>query len=37
MSDIKKYAVAPTGRLHLRDAADELMYTEDGKEIAVNV
>ena len=37
MSDIRKFAVAATGRLHLRDAADELMHTEDGKEIAVNV
>ena len=36
MSDIRKFSVTPTGRLHLRDAADELMYTEDGKEIAVN-
>ena len=36
MSDIKRFSVAPTGRLHLRDAADELMYTDDGKEIAVN-
>jgi len=35
--DIKKFAVQNTGRLHLRDASDELMYTEDGKEIAVNV
>lgn len=36
--DIRKHAVEPTARLHLRDAADELMYTEDGKkEIAVNV
>ena len=37
MSDIRKFAVSPTARLHLRDAGDELMYTEDGKEIAVNV
>lgn len=35
--DIKKFAVQNTGRLHLRDASDELMYTDDGKEIAVNV
>lgn len=37
MSDIRKFAVEPTARLHLRDASDELMFTEDGKEIAVNV
>ena len=37
MSDIKKFAVTATGRLHLRDAADELMFTDDGQEIAVNV
>lgn len=36
-NDIRKFSVSPTGRLHLRDAADELMYTDDGKEIAVNV
>lgn len=31
--DIRKFAVEPTSRLHLRDAADELMYAEgaDGK------
>lgn len=34
---IKNFAVCATGRLHLRDADDELMYTDDGKEIAVNV
>lgn len=30
--DIRKFAVEPTSRLHLRDAADELMYVdgEDG-------
>lgn len=32
-----KFSVAQTARLHLRDAGDELMYTDDGKEIAVNV
>ena len=26
MSNLKKFAVSPTGRLHLRDANDELMY-----------
>lgn len=35
--DIRKFAVEPTGRLHLRDATDELMYAEDGKPIAVNL
>ncbi len=37
--DIKKFAVTPTGRLHLRDASDELMYADDdqSKPIAVNV
>ena len=27
--DIRKFAVEPTSRLHLRDAADELMYADD--------
>lgn len=35
--DIRKFAVEPTSRLHLRDAADNLMYTDDGHEIAVNL
>lgn len=35
--DIKKFAVEQTGRVHLRDADGELMYTDDGKEIAINV
>jgi len=35
--DIKSFAVEQTGRIHLRDASDELMYTPDGKEIAINV
>ena len=37
--DIKKFAVEPTGRLHLRDAADELMFADDkqSKPIAVNL
>lgn len=26
--DIRKFAVEPTGRLHLRDANDELMYAD---------
>lgn len=37
MTDIRKFAVSPTARLVLRDASDEPMLTEDGKEIAVNV
>jgi hypothetical protein len=28
--DIKKFAVEPTTRLHLRDAADNLMYADDA-------
>ena len=35
--DIRTKAVSETGRLHLRDAAEELMYTADSKEVAVNV
>jgi hypothetical protein len=34
--DIKTKAVSVTGRLHLRDASDELML-DNGKEVAVNV
>ncbi len=30
MSDIRKFAVEPTGRLQLRSAADELLYAEDA-------
>lgn len=33
--NIKKFAVSPTSRLHLRDANDELMFTDDGKEMAI--
>jgi hypothetical protein len=33
--NIRKFAVSPTSRLHLRDATDELMYTDDGKEMAI--
>lgn len=32
MSDIRKHAVAATSVLHLRDAADELMYADEKKE-----
>lgn len=37
--DIRKFAVEPTSRLHLRDAADELMYADDKKTkpMAVNL
>lgn len=35
--DIRTKAVKPTGRLHLRDASDEPMFTPDGEEVAVNV
>lgn len=35
--DIRKFSVSPTARLVLRDASDEVMLTDDGKEIAVNV
>lgn len=38
MTDVRaKFAVTPTARLALRDASDELMLTDDGKEIAANV
>jgi hypothetical protein len=30
MTDIRKFAVTPTSPLHLRDAADELMYALDA-------
>ena len=35
--DIRTKAVSATGRLHLRDAAEELLYTPEGEEVAVNV
>lgn len=37
--DIRKFAVEQTSRLHLRDAADELMYADgdQAKPIAVNL
>lgn len=37
--DIRKFAVDPTARLHLRDASDELMYADGdkAKPIAVNL
>lgn len=37
--DIRKFAVNPTSRLHLRDANDDLMYADEAKTqpIAVNL
>lgn len=35
--DIKKLAVAPTKRLHLRDAADQLIYADTEKTMPVCV
>lgn len=35
--DIKKYAVTPTSKLHLRDANDELMYADDAKALPISV
>lgn len=29
--DIRQYAMSPTGVLHLRDAADNLMYADDAR------
>lgn len=35
--DVRKFAVSPTGRLHLRDANGKLMYTDDKQPIAANL
>ncbi len=35
--DIKKFAVEPTKRLHLRDAADQLMYADEAKTLPMAV
>lgn len=35
--DITKFAVEPTKRLHLRDAADQLMYADDAKTLPMAV
>jgi hypothetical protein len=37
--DIRKFAVSPTARLHLRDAAEQLMYADSNssKPMAVNL
>jgi hypothetical protein len=37
MADIRKFSVAKTARLHLRDANDALMFTDDKTPIAVVV
>lgn len=37
MADIRKFAVEATGRLHLRDANDQLMFDDSGAAIAVNL
>jgi hypothetical protein len=35
--DIRKFAVNPTSRLHLRDANDELMYADGAKTLPIAV
>lgn len=35
--DIRKFAVNPTSRLHLRDANDELMYADEAKTLPIAV
>lgn len=35
--DIRKFAVEPTSRLHLRDASDELMYADEAKTLPIAV
>jgi intracellular sulfur oxidation DsrE/DsrF family protein len=35
--EIKKLAVEETSTLHIRDSADELVYTEDGKPVEIVV
>lgn len=35
--DIKKFAVEPTKKLHLRDAADQLMYADENKTLPMAV
>lgn len=37
MSNIRKFAVEQTGRLHLRDASEELMHTPEGAPMVVNL
>lgn len=35
--DIRQFAVAPDGHLHLRDAADQLMYADEAKKKPIAV
>lgn len=35
--DIRKFAVEQTGRLHLRDASEELMYADAAKQLPMAV
>lgn len=35
--DIRKYAVEPTKKLHLRDASDQLMYADEAKTLPMMV
>ena len=35
--DIKRFAVQPTSRLHLRDAADNLMYADEAQTLPIAV
>ena len=35
--DIRKYAVEPTKKLHLRDASDQLMYADEAKTLPMTV
>lgn len=37
MKDIKQFAVQPTGRLHLRDANDNLMFADEEEKMPVVV
>lgn len=37
MKDIKQFAVQPTGRLHLRDANDNLMFADEEEKAPVIV
>lgn len=37
MTDIRKFSVSPTARLHLRDSADDLMYADEGQQLPIAV
>lgn len=37
MKDIKSFAVNQTGRLHLRNADEELMYADDEKQLPIAI